>query len=437
MNYEEQSKLKINLGNIPITPLERCSQSVLNLFENEYIIDVHSHLFDIKCINKTYFIIRFLKDFLGIKSGGELHVEYSEDELYKRINNYEENWEDDFIEELSKADQDIVIKSNEKKGIIDLISATKFLRFKKMKDVYMYYIRKFSLAYHFKLPKENVLVTALMMDLNIGWDVKIKKSILEQIKELKNLSLEKPVLPFLFCDPRRADLSEEKENLYSLFNIAFCEGQSFFGVKIYPALGYDPSDYRLWPIYKICEELKIPVISHCGGESISTDKINLEVYEGDVKKTLIAKKRKEMAYMLNDPNRWSLVLEKFPNLKLNLAHFGGYETWYSSSPVSKEKDPQQRKECIIKFMNKYANVYSDFSYNLVEIDLSKNLKNSLYFSEILRERTLFGTDYWVVNKEGNLHREQSRFLNIIDEGIEELNLSRRLCLDNPKRFLFD
>lgn len=436
MNYLALANEKIDISKLKEKPEERVSKAVLDLMDSQYVIDAHVHLFDIKCINKSYFILRFLKDFIGLKSGDEISVSFSEEEAYEEIHDYEDNWEDELLAEFENTNVQFISKDVDTKGVIDLWKAGKFLKFKTMKQVYEHYLDKFSLAYNFNYSKEKVLVTALMMDLEMGWEVKIKKSMYKKIKELKELSQENPILPFLFCDPRRADLSSDKSNLYNLFNYAFCTDKPFFGVKIYPALGYDPSDYRLWPIYKICEEYKIPVLTHCGGESVSTDRLQLDIYEGDVPKTLTAKKRTEMAFKLNDPNRWALVLKKFPNIKLNFGHFGGYETWSSSSPVSVAKDSQGRKECIFKFMKQYSGVYADFSYNLVEINLSKNLKNVLFFDEDIRERTLFGSDYWVVNKEGNLRKEQEQFIRVLKEGTPKLELANDLTLKNPLNYLF-
>lgn len=434
----EIAKQKIDESKLSVLPESRCSKVIKELLKEDYVIDVHTHFFDIKCINKTYFLIRMLKDALGLKSIDETETEFSIEELYKKTDEYEEEWEDELFNQLTSESEKIIFHPDGKKGFIDIIKAAKFLKFKKMKAVYNYYINNFSLAIPFNLPKSKVLTTALMMDLEIGWNTKIKKTASIQIEELLTLSKEHPVLPFLFCDPRRAEKEEEDHNLYSLFNKAFCSGDSsFFGIKIYPALGYDPSDYRLWPIYELCEKYNIPVLSHCGGESISTAKRKISIYEGENEVTLKAKNRKEMAYKLNDPSRWSLVLEKFPKLKLNLAHFGGYETWSNSTPVDDNKDPQQRKEVIFSFMRKYKNVYADFSYNIVEEDLTSNLKNTLYFDESIRDRTLFGTDFWVVNKEGNLQTEQTQFLMSLDNGIEELDLKNKLCKINPYNYLFE
>lgn len=438
-DYQKQANSRISIKNIGEIATDRISNITKELLEKDYVIDTHTHLFDIKCINKSYFLIRFIKDFLGLKSNEEDNIDYSIEEAYKSISINNENWEEELIQELEdKSIKGFTSKTDSTKGFIDIYKFTKFLKFKLMKDVYNHYICDFSLAKNFNLPKENVLTTALMMDLEIGWNVPIKKNIFAQIKELKDLSSKKPVLPFLFCDPRRAEFIDNEKNLYSLFNYAFNKEQSFFGVKIYPALGYDPSDFRLWPIYKICEKYSIPVLTHCGGETISTANLDIEIFEGKNKKPITAKNRKAIAYILNDPNRWKLVLEKFPKLKLNFAHFGGYETWNSSKSVDKKIDPQQRKECIFNFMQEYPNVFADFSYNLVETDLSRNLKEVLYTNEIVRERTLFGSDYWVVNKEGNLQNEQSRFIKKLDEDLPEvLNLGKKLTLINPKKYLFE
>jgi predicted TIM-barrel fold metal-dependent hydrolase len=439
MDYKSEAQKRINFKKLVKNPTERLSKKTKELLKKSYVIDVHSHLFDIKCVNKSYFIIRCIKDFLGLKSSGEITMEFSEEDAYKTISSNEENWEKKLFNEL-EGDPDIEFRDKNRptRGFIDKANATKFLLFKKMIDVYNHYLINYSLAEIFGIQKSNIISTALTMDLEMGWNVKIKKTLYEQITELKSLSLSKPVLPFLYCDPRRADIGDDNQNnLYSLFNYAFCKGQSFFGIKIYPALGYDPSDYRLWPIYEICQEFSIPVITHCGGETVSTDRLCIEIFEGWDIKTITASNRKEMAYNLNNPKRWEVVLKRFPELRLNFGHFGGYETWDSSSVVD-DIDPQHRKECIIGFMEKYPNVYADFAFNFVEEKLAVNLINILIYKEKVRQRTLFGTDYWMVTPEGNLKNEQREFIERLkDSSMDELDLVKSLLIDNPKRFLFD
>ena len=224
--------------------------------------------------------------------------------------------------------------------------------------------------------------------------------------------------------------------MYQLFNTAFCEGIPFFGVKIYPAMGYHPSDYRLWPIYEICEQYNIPILSHNGGEAVSTNQRDIEVFAGKDKIKISGKSRADIAYKLNDPKNWEIALKMFPKLRLDLAHFGSNQTWESSGTLPVSKDPQQRKETIINFMGEYANVYSDFAFSLADLNISKNLKNRLVSEQIVRDKTLFGSDFWVISPQGNLHLMQEDFIHILDENAQELDLRTKLCKINPMKFLF-
>ena len=274
-----------------------------------------------------------------------------------------------------------------------------------------------------------------MMDFKYGWkQPKIKKSFKSQIDELKKLVQKKPILPFLFCDPRRFDDSHSDENLYKLFNYAFTGDTPFFGVKLYPALGYRPSDYRLDPIFNICNDLRIPVLTHCGGESISTDGKEIIVYEGEKEIILPERKREDMAYELNNPNHWIPVLEKYPNLVLNLAHFGSDDTWSAVGRVSTKIDPQQRKEAIFDLINNYENVYADFSYTIANESATDNFITVITNNARIRKRSLFGSDFWVVNGAGNLDDNQATFLDAVKKA--DPALVDVLCKENPRRYLF-
>jgi len=437
MNYFEQFTEKVKGIDMRTDPLTRISNSVKSLLDRDsYYIDTHVHLFDIRCVNKAYFLMRMIKDMLHLKSASESFVDISAESLYTHISESgEQDWESEVEQEFEQGTY--MLADMETKGIIDWWKARKFLGFKRMEDVYQHYMDNFSLIKY--LEKKDVLVTALMMDLEKGWGCSLKKKLSVQIDELKLLAASKPVLPFLACDPRRADDVSADENLYALFAKAFSNngGSSFFGVKIYPAMGYDPSDYRLWPLYEYCEKYKIPVLSHHGGESVSTDRVtDLLIYEGEQDKLISAKNRHELAYMLNDPGRWKLVLEKYPQLKLNLAHFGGSHTWQQPDVV--EYKDQKRKETIFSFMNQYDNVYADFSFQLIDDNISRHLREviSMEKNSYIRDKTLFGTDYWVVNPQGDLYNEQKQFLEILDHNMYNLPLTELLTETNSYNYLF-
>lgn len=439
MSYQYTEE-EIDYDKLPANLADRIQPLVKMLLdENNYVVDLHTHYFDMKCINKAYFLLRSLKDLVGLKSGEEDRTSFSEEAAYMQSTDYEENWEDELKFTLSDAELQFIDPNKPTKGFIDIIHARKFLGMKTMEDVYWHYIQNFSLAKQFTgVPEKNVITSVLMMDLETGWGLrgKINKTLHKQIDEVKEMAKNFPVLPFLACDPRRAEFPAGDENLYTLFNEAFCKGFPFFGVKIYPALGYYPSDYRLWPIYEICEKIGLPVISHHGGETVSTSARQLNVYHGKEKVLLTAPNRKEMAYSLNDPAHWKIVLESFPNLKLNFGHFGGYATWSKSIAVDITKDPQKRKETIFSFMEKYPNVYADFSFNIEDEKNISNLKNVIVNNDLVLSRTMFGSDYWVVNPQGNLNEMQENFVEIMNNSFEELELPKKLCVDNPTKFLF-
>ena len=423
--YQEMADSLISKDLIPKKPESRASQKVKELMKEEYVIDVHTHFFDMHCINSGYFVLRMIKDWLKIRGEEDTSAERKLiEDIYSTSHVYTDEWNDRLANELGVD----IAKRGGIRGII-----FKLLWKTKMEDVYQYYLDDSSLANYFDLDKTKVLTTVLMMDFYKGWGVKTKKSMLDQIIELKKMQLKQPVLPFLFCDPRRADETTNSENLYVLFNLAFSGKNPFFGVKIYPSLGYDPSDHRLWPIYKICQEYKIPVLTHCGGASVSTKDNKLEIYEGDKKVTIEEDTRTDVGIQLNDPRRWTLVLKKFPKLKLNIAHFGSDGAWVDTDKVKEIERSQNRKQTIIGFMEKYENVYSDFSYTITHEEASKKFKEEIFKNKRVAERSMFGSDYWVVSKSGQLADNQKKFLDLISDE----DMINKLVMDNPLKYLFD
>lgn len=88
------------------------------------------------------------------------------------------------------------------------------------------------------------------------------------------------------------------------------------------------------------------------------------------------------------PKQWRRVLEKFPDLKLCLAHFGGDE-WQNGLASDWITE-------IISLMKDYPNFYSDFScHNFKKTSqiFAKVIKDESY-AHIL-DRILFGTDWYM------------------------------------------
>ena len=152
----------------------------------------------------------------------------------------------------------------------------------------------------------------------------------------------------------------------------------FAGVKLYPPLGFDP-----WPednpdemrkveyIYNLCQSMQIPVTVHCsdGGFIASPESADY-----------------------TNPVKWREVLQSFPNLKLNLAHFG------NQGKVLGIIDKDSWRETVIELILAYDNVYTDISCLGFDGGFYEKLKDVLgdpAFAK-LSERIMFGTDFMIV-----------------------------------------
>jgi Amidohydrolase len=433
---EARAKISDN----PLTRLGPVAQSAIA--NPNCIFDVHCHIFDRKCLSVLYITLRMARsaiaDALGIESDDDLSekidlLKKDDDEMYalisKNLPETAKDW-DEFEKEIN------AIQELEKYELFgykwsDLKQAIDVIKKDSMGAVFELYMSKYGLNKSARYQTRPLVAGILSMDLETGWDMQPKKSYLEQIIELQNLATTQTVLPFLAVDPRRTNLTDPNKDLYSLFLKAFTEGPTpFFGVKCYPALGYLPSDKRLEPIFQICEEKNIPVTAHCGGTMISTFETTIKVRNEKGKLIdfkIPGENRKERADFLNNPAQWDAVLEKHKSLKVNLAHFGGDTNWEELVV----NDGNERINKIVQMMaNTDLNVYTDFSYNLVEDDLLNKLGTMLQNQPKIQSKVLFGTDFWVALPSGDLVSKQNEF-------IEHFNaFERAFTVANPRDFLF-
>ena len=384
------------------------------------VIDVHAHIFDRKCLTIAYILLRMLKtmtlESLGIEAMDEevnklTMVNRSEQDLYQAIEKIkaddDADW-DQLERELEK-----VIELNETYELFgyDLKDALRVLRKKDMREVLDYYIDEFSIVNLPEFEKAKLVTVVLQMDLETGWNIRPKRDFLQQVQDLKDLTRDRAVLPFLAIDPRRVDNPLREKNLYDIFLDVFTDQETpFFGIKCYPALGYQPTDIRLDPIFEICAEKNIPVLTHCGGTIVSTYEpiVVSKNEQGYFDYQIPGNTRKERADALNRPENWIPVLNKYPGLKLDFGHFGGDDNWLEFSQTGHN----QRVELIIELIKDVGKrVWADFSFNVVEDNLFDQLRAKLDGDTRVAERALFGTDYWVVLPAGALMPMQEKFFN--------------------------
>ncbi|MBD3344456.1 MAG: LysM peptidoglycan-binding domain-containing protein, partial [Chitinivibrionales bacterium] len=101
----------------------------------------------------------------------------------------------------------------------------------------------------------------------------------------------------------------------------------YWGVKMYPRLGFTPNDFNRYPhlrdFYENCQSNKIPITFHCsrGGMSIA-DYFNYERYDAQKVKNRYDLHEAEEYFDSrgHTPAHWESVLKEFPTLKICMAH---------------------------------------------------------------------------------------------------------------------
>lgn len=211
-----------------------------------------------------------------------------------------------------------------------------------------------------------------------------------------------------------ADYSPEKKDQDK-------DNPRFFGIKLYPPLGTDPlpqdeEEYeKMLLIYKFAEEKRIPITTHCDDEGYRiTDA--------------------EVSQEVTSPERWAQVLERFPQLKLNFAHFGRQ---YQRSRFMMKQD--HWRETIVSLMQKYPYVFSDVSFNGVSPDYYDDLlvkleKATEEVRECMMSRLMFGSDFMIHLTKVNSYTE---YLKIFENSKLDLNDKTVMATRNCEAFLFD
>lgn len=272
-----------------------------------------------------------------------------------------------------------------------------------------------------------------------GW-----KEQLRQIEELKAHPVYKDlVFPFLAVDPRRPGIAD-----YARANMG--KGKLFVGLKLYCPTGYSPTDPLLFGtegnrdgLYAFCEDNGIPVTTHNSDGGFATlaksvfitgdIQVNGKLHYLDNERVLFSKAIHEKdavyerALTLNHPLLWEKVAQKYPNLLLNLAHFGGGNQL--DAAVSNPGNLNLWSNRIIALLkDKRYKVYTDVSC-FTEFSTIDKLIASPVYPEI-RERILFGSDYTLLllfedDFDENIRQFRQRFGSDFDI----------IARENPKEFL--
>ncbi len=132
----------------------------------------------------------------------------------------------------------------------------------------------------------------------------------------------------------------------------------FIGVKLYPPMGFAPdSEPAFHEFFKVCESEGFRITAHCQRGSYEAP--------GQSQSAIGAH---------TDPVHWERILERTPNLSLNLAHFGGSEDLARTFlDIDGDYDPDADYDVladpntgtwtwrIIELVSKYDHVFADLS----------------------------------------------------------------------------
>jgi len=273
-----------------------------------------------------------------------------------------------------------------------------------------------------------------------------------QLEEVKDIKRYYPAnfFPFLGIDPRHkagVDLVAWARPYFEKgvkHNVTGKVYPFFSGIKLYPALGFFPSDARLEELYGYAEKNQLPIMSHCTRvgsqyigskiESLIPEIPNLMTVPGNANvenaRVSIEKRIKQFydngwvknsklgandraCDLFGHPENYIPILEKFPKLKICLAHMGGSNEMLEP-PLTGELaeirkvDTPGWFERITAMMKMYPNLYTDISYTVSDFGDTKKevfkrfvefLKTPDNEGKLLADRVLFGTDFFMTEQE--------------------------------------
>lgn len=219
----------------------------------------------------------------------------------------------------------------------------------------------------------------------------------EQLEEAMALrgKLGSGVLPFVCADPRRPGVLD-------LVRESIERDNGCVGIKLYPPLGYWPSDPDLDPVYAYAEANDIPVLAHCSRGGVHyRGRIVAPMRHHPETDQHLKGGRKELFGQYADPEGFLPVLDKYPKLRLCLAHYGGGEEWRRYLTYAQ---PVQSRESWIRKINdileddRFPNVYADVSSVAADprhLPLLAVLANR----PGTRDRMLFGSDFFMIQRD--------------------------------------
>jgi hypothetical protein len=239
----------------------------------------------------------------------------------------------------------------------------------------------------------------------------------------------------------------------------------FWGMKMYPTLGYRPDDFQTYAhlknFYSECIKNHLPIMIHGSPWGmVIGDSHN---YMRETKKQEIYNIYDTIDYVDENcahPKNWRGVLstEGLSELKICLAHFGGETIWKNKKTEIKRKIinngkveiktesilPPDWRQDVINLINDYNNVYTDLACFLnddtdkIANQLADYLNNDN--KEKLKKRILMGSDWYLYepNKDyKGIAKYYYQMFEVLKKVSKKVNWDvwNQFAVINPLRFL--
>ena len=257
----------------------------------------------------------------------------------------------------------------------------------------------------------------LAMDLAYMGAGRVPASLEQQHDELAQLrdDLGDVVVPFAAVDPRRPGVAAMLAQLV--------EQRGFAGVKVYPNLGYAPTHpvlmEEVWPY---AEARGLPVMTHCSRGGVRGREVSRAQLDD-----------------LAAPWCWEPVLERFPALRVCLAHMGGDEEWrayFANDPEGTGREVPARPSWLAAILDllrsgRFPSLYTDVSYTVFNVERYVPALKVFLADPRVGARVLFGSDYYMVEQE----RFEERLLALRLRGTLGEALFWQVAEENPARGL--
>jgi predicted TIM-barrel fold metal-dependent hydrolase len=189
------------------------------------------------------------------------------------------------------------------------------------------------------------------------------------------------LFPFLAVDPRRPGIFDLlKRGKTADGRPLVSKHGPFYGLKVYPPLGFHPAHPLMMEIYEWCVAQDLPVTAHCQPVSF---------YNG-----ICGTLRDGDGVHYADPRLWEPVLQALPMLRLNLAHLGGEPNLLIQAGLA---NPDLHHDGtwparIAALMASYPNVYADLAAN-TDPRIPAVIADLIAAHPVLAQRVMFGTDF--------------------------------------------